>query len=104
MTATRPEHKKELHEKIEHRTAELKASLAHLQSDPKKAKSDRARAVEEALAALETHMGGGWDKIDESESAALSRWLETSRFLFDEQPASQLITPPTPPSTLRLPS
>ena len=33
------------------------------------------------------HSMDGWDVIDESESAALTRWLDSSRFLFDGKPA-----------------
>jgi gas vesicle protein len=80
------EHKKQLHDRVIERGNELKAMLAGFKSDPQSAKSERAVAIEAALAALETHLGGGWDVIDESESAALTRWLESSRFLFDGKP------------------
>ena len=79
------EHKKQLHDRVLERCAQLQASLVGLQADPDSAKSERARAVEDALAALQTHLSGGWESIDESESAALSRWLESSRFLFDAE-------------------
>jgi hypothetical protein len=82
---TQPEHKKQLHDRITERSELLQANLATLQADPDNAKSERARAVEDALAALQTHLSGGWDKVDEPESAALTRWLETSRFLIDEK-------------------
>ncbi|HZS40233.1 MAG TPA: hypothetical protein VFF06_25555 [Polyangia bacterium] len=85
METTRPEHKKELHERVQERTVQLKASLVTLQGDAQSAKSERARAVEAALAALDNHMSSGWDAIGEAESAALSRWLESSRFLFEVQ-------------------
>ena len=77
------EHKKQLHDRIGERCIELNLSLVALQCDPHSAGSERARAVEEALAALETHVSGGWDAVDEQEAAALTRWLESSRFLFD---------------------
>ena len=96
MEAIKQEHKKQLHDRIEERTVELKASLKALQSDPANAKSERARAVEEALAALTTHLSGGWDKVDEGESAALTRWLETSRFLFDSKPPAVKLVPDAP--------
>jgi hypothetical protein len=82
------EHKKQLHDRISERCAQLKLSLAGLQSDPQNAASERARAVEDALAALETHLSGGWDSVDEQESASLTRWLESSRFLSDAAPAA----------------
>jgi hypothetical protein len=77
------QHKKQLHDRVVERRDELKAMLLGFQSDPPNAKSERALAIEGALAALQTHLGGGWDVIDESESAALTRWLDSSRFLFD---------------------
>jgi hypothetical protein len=83
------EHKKELHDKVIARREQLAASLAALQADPQNAKSERAGAVEAALAALQTHLGGGWESIDEQESAALTRWLESSRFLFDGEAAPE---------------
>jgi hypothetical protein len=81
------EHKKQLHDRVEERRSQLTATLRALQSDPQKAKSERASAIEGALAALQTHLSGGWEVVDESESAALTRWLESSRFLFDAVPA-----------------
>ena len=83
------EHKKELHDKVVERREQLAASLAALQADPQNAKSERAGAVEAALAALQTHLGGGWEAIDEQESAALTRWLDSSRFLFDGEAAPE---------------
>ena len=82
------EHKKELHEKVSGRRDQLTATLVRLQADPQNAKSERAGAVEAALAALQTHMSGGWESIDEQESAGLTRWLDSSRFLFDGETAS----------------
>ncbi|MDB4969948.1 MAG: hypothetical protein JWN44_5637 [Myxococcales bacterium] len=61
----------------------MNATLLGLQADQQTATSERARAVEEALAALQTHLSGGWDSVDESGSAAITRWLDSSRFLFD---------------------
>ena len=83
------EHKKQLHDRVLERCTQLQASLVALQGDPANARSERARAVDSALAALQTHLSGGWDSIDESESAALTRWLESSRFLFDATPAPE---------------
>ena len=68
-------------------------SLSRLRADSQSAKSERARAVEEALAALKTHLSGGWDKVDELESAALTRWLDSSRFLFDDEPVAVVVAP-----------
>ena len=84
MEELKLEHKKQLHERVQERSAQLKATLLTLQAD--NATSDRARAIEDALAALETHTSGGWDAVDESESAAIGRWLDSSRFLFDAKP------------------
>jgi uncharacterized protein YgbK (DUF1537 family) len=87
------EHKKELHERVLERCSQLQSMLVALRADEHNAASKRAQAVEEALAALQTHVSGGWDAIDESESAAIARWLETSRFLFDGKsgPAAALV-------------
>ena len=79
----RREHKKQLHDRVEERRSQLTATLLGLQSDPQSAKSERASAIESALAALQTHLSGGWDVVDEPESAALTRWLDSSRFLFE---------------------
>ena len=86
MENIKHEHKKELHDKVLERSAQLKASLLALQTDPQNAKSERARAVEGALAALETHLSGGWELIDASGSVALTTWLDSSRFLVDSAP------------------
>ena len=86
-TPAKHEHKKQLHDRVVERSDELKAMLLGFQSDPQNAKSERALAIEGALAALQTHLSGGWDVIDESESAALTRWLDSSRFLFDGKTA-----------------
>jgi gas vesicle protein len=83
MDPSKHEHKKQLHDRVVERSTQLEAMLVGFQSDPQNAKSERAIAIESALAGLQTHLAGGWDVIDESESAALTRWLDSSRFLFD---------------------
>jgi hypothetical protein len=88
MEAIKHEHKKQLHDRISERCIALKATLRGLQGDPQSAKSERAGAVEAAMAALKTHLTGGWDSIDGPESAALTRWLELSQFLCDTTPAA----------------
>jgi hypothetical protein len=75
------EHKKQLHDRILERCTQLYVTLGGLEAEAATATCERARAVEQALAALKTHLSGGWDAIDESEAAALTRWLESSRFL-----------------------
>ena len=77
------EHKKQLHDRVLERCRQLQASLMGLYADPHSAKSERARAVEQSLAALQTHLSSGWESIDESEALALTRWLGLSRFLVD---------------------
>ena len=77
------ERKKQLHDRVLERCAQLQASLFGLHSDPHTAKSERAHAVEQSLAALRTHLSGGWESIDECEALALTRWLRLSRFLVD---------------------
>jgi hypothetical protein len=81
MLPLKIEHKKQLHEQILVRCSELEATLNALRGDEHLAQSGRARAVEDALSALETHLSGGWDVIGDVEAAALSRWLESTRFL-----------------------
>lgn len=94
METIEHEHKKQLHDRISERSAQLKLTLERLQADPKNASSERARAIEEALAALQTHLGGGWDSVDEQESAALTKWLDSSRFLFDAPPTAPPVAGP----------
>jgi len=85
--------KKQLHESVLKRRTRLQANLVALQADPRQADSERTRAVETSLAALQSHLSGGWQATDESESAALSRWLESSRFLLDSKPAAPVAAP-----------
>ena len=59
METIKHEHKKQLHDRISERSAQLNLTLARLQADPGSASRERARAIEEALAALQTHVGGG---------------------------------------------
>jgi hypothetical protein len=89
MKPIKHEHKKELHDRVIERSAQLKASLIQLQTDSDGAKSERAQAVEQALAALDTKMSADWNTIDEAGSAALSTWLETSKHLFDATVAAE---------------
>lgn len=77
------EHKKQLHDRVLERRGQLQATLTAFHGDERSANSERARAIENALAALGTHLTGEWELIDSTESAALTRWLESSRFLFD---------------------
>lgn len=81
-----PEHKKELHQLVDDRHARLKSTLTSLPADQKE--SEKARAIEGSLAALETHISGGWDKVGEQESAAIVRWLDQSKFLVDDLKAA----------------
>ena len=83
MKSIKHEHKKELHDRVNERSAQLKASLIQMQTDADGARSERALAVEQALAALDTKMSSDWNAIDEAASAALSGWLESSKHLFD---------------------
>ena len=80
------EHKQQLHERIVERCELMNRTLIALRLDAQKATCVRARAIEEALAAVETHLSGGWSSVDESEAAALVRWLKSSRYLFDVPP------------------
>lgn len=100
------DHKKQLHELVTERSTLLKATLASLQAE--QAGSDRARAIEGAIAALQTHVSGGWDKVGEQESAAIVRWLDQSKFLFDPAkpaapPAPAASSAPAAPDAAKLP-
>jgi hypothetical protein len=77
------EQKEQLRVRVLERCARLQASLIALRADPCWATSDRARAVEQSLAALQRHPRGRWQSLDERESLALARWLGLSRFLVD---------------------
>lgn len=90
MTPSTSEHKKQLHEQIFLRSGELEGTLSTMQSDERLAVSDRARAIESAQAALETHLSGGWDVVGEVEAAELTRWLETTRSLCDPNAAPRV--------------
>jgi hypothetical protein len=94
MQTTMHEHKKQLHDRVIERSTQLEATLEGLKANTHNAKSERAQAIESALAALQTHVSGGWDTIGEPESAAITTWLETSRFLFDSNapPAVATVT------------
>ncbi len=94
------DHKKQLHDLVDERSALLTSTLASLQAE--QAGSDRARAIEGAIAALQTHVSGGWDKVGEQESAAIVRWLDQSKFLFDPaKPANTVVA--AAPEAAKLP-
>jgi hypothetical protein len=92
------EHKKPLHDRIIERKSKLEQSLVRLKSDPKTAASEHTRAVEDALGALETHVAGGWENIGNPEAAALARWLEWTRFLYDESATAPVSEPAKSPA------
>ena len=78
------EHKQQLHQRILERRSQLEANLRRLQANEETAASERLRAVDGALAELKTHSSGSdWSAVGESEAAALSRWLDQTRFLIE---------------------
>lgn len=82
MESSEQEHK-ELRDRVRERCAQLQASLIELHADPRSANSERALAVEDSLAALQCHLGGRSESIDECEALTLIRWLRLSRFLVE---------------------
>jgi hypothetical protein len=90
MTPLKTEHKKQLHEQILLRCSELEGTLSTMHNDERLAVSDRARAIEGALAALETHLSGGWEVIGEVEAAELTRWLDTTNVLYEPNAAPRV--------------
>ncbi len=83
MSAIKTEHKKQLHEQIDERSKHLHATLVALQSKDSSRTSGRVTDIESALAALSMHVANGWDTIGDPQAAALVRWLDASKYLFD---------------------
>ena len=61
----------------------MRLTLASLRSAARTATCVRARAISESLATLQAHLGGGWDERNSAQTAALTYWLDRSRYLYD---------------------
>jgi conjugal transfer/entry exclusion protein len=72
-----------IHDDIVERSRQMRMTLASLRSVARTATCMRARAIDESLATLQTHLGAGWDANDSAQAAALTHWLDRSRFLYD---------------------
>lgn len=104
MSAAKTEHKKQLHDQIDERAKHLHATLAALQSKDSSRTSGRVTEIESALAALSMHVANGWDTIGDPQAAALVRWLDASKYLFDAPLATVAAQPvATAPSVLSPP-
>jgi hypothetical protein len=72
-----------LHDDILERREQMSLTLAALRSVPRTAKCARARAIDESLATLKTHLSADWSAIEGAEARALAYWLDRSRYLYD---------------------
>jgi hypothetical protein len=65
------------------RRRQMRLTLVSLRSVARTATCVRARAIDESLATLRTHLSAGWDANNRAEAAALTYWLDRSRYLYD---------------------
>jgi hypothetical protein len=72
-----------LHDDIVERRRQMRLTLASLRSAARTATCVRARAIDESLAKLQTHLSAGWDGNNSAQAAALTYWLDRSRYLYD---------------------
>jgi len=86
MSITEHAHGHTLHERIVVRRREMQRTLASLRSVVRTATCVRARAIDESLKTLDVHLGGDWNGRDRDKSAALTHWLDRSRYLYDVTP------------------
>lgn len=77
----RPEHKKQLRERIEARRQELADALSQLEALEGTAPKEMVLAIQTSLQALEVHVGGGWDHVGEVEAQQLAQWLDSTQHL-----------------------
>lgn len=71
--------KSQLRRRLEERIAELEAALEKIAEDP--AKQKQARAIAMALKGVHDWMTPGGAPMGPMESAQMSRWLETTKYL-----------------------
>jgi hypothetical protein len=76
-------HKKQLHDKIDRRRAQLEAARERMQKNAAMKGSERAHAVDDALLALKTHLGGDWNATSQMEALHLSSWLDSTEYLIE---------------------
>src|SRR4051794_31637239 len=75
------QHKKQLHQRIIKRQSQLQAELEQMVRQQKPTRSERERALAEALTTLDMHLATGWENVDGLEAGELSRWLDSTQFL-----------------------
>jgi hypothetical protein len=83
MNALAYAHTNTLHDDIVERRHQMRLTLASLRSVARTATCVRARAIDESLATLQTHLSAGWNANNGAETAALKFWLDRSRYLYD---------------------
>ena len=76
-------HDNTLYDDIVERRQQMSLTLAALRTFPRTATCVRARAIDDSLATLKTHLSGGSAAIVGAEAAALTYWLDRSRYLYD---------------------
>jgi hypothetical protein len=76
-------HQNTLHDDIIERRRQMRLTLASLRSVARTATCVRARAIDESLETLQTHLSAGWDAKNSARAAALTYWLDRSRYLYD---------------------
>jgi hypothetical protein len=76
-------HDDTLYDDIAERRQQMSLTLAALRTLPRTATCVRARAIDDSLATLETHLSGGSAAVGSAEAAALTYWLNRSRYLYD---------------------
>ena len=79
-------HARTLHDQIVVRRREMRRTLASLRSVARTATCVRAGAIDESLQTLDVHLTADWNRNDRAESAALTHWLDRSRYLYDVTP------------------
>jgi hypothetical protein len=76
-------HNNTLYDDVVERRQQMSLTLAALRTFPRTATCVRARAIDDSLATLKTHLSGGSAAIGGAEAAALTYWLGRSRYLYD---------------------
>jgi hypothetical protein len=91
----KPEHKKQLHERVEARRQELECALSGLKSSDGTAPQEKVLAIETALQGLDAHLTGGWDRVSEVDAAQLAQWLEGTQYMGVVAAKDEARTPPS---------
>ena len=76
-------HDHTLYDDVVERRQQMSSTLAALRAVPRTATCVRARAIDDSLATLQTHLSGGSAASGGAEATALAYWLNRSRYLYD---------------------